>query len=102
MRPVVGDNHLVAVTQPRAEYDSREVHPMKYADLVALLRAFAFRAYQVTNRRTLRARYRSLKISTTWGASISVCGAKAWYAHTCVHALPVRTVSTVFIIPGPR
>jgi hypothetical protein len=29
------------------------------------------------------------------GVSVRVCGATAWYAQTCTHALPACTVSTV-------
>src|SRR6266436_1009734 len=39
---------------------------------------------------------------TITGVSNQTCGAKAWYAQTCTHALPVRTVSVDLTIPGPK
>src|SRR5205823_5089808 len=48
------------------------------------------------------ARPQRWKILTMLGVSASACGAIAWYAQACTQALPVRRVSTVLIIPGPR
>src|SRR5260221_1100342 len=39
---------------------------------------------------------------TITGVSNQTCGAKAWYAQTCTHALPVRTASVDLTMPGPK
>lgn len=46
--------------------------------------------------------YRIPKIFTTNGVSDVTCGAIAWYAHKCTHALPVRSVKKDLISPGPK
>jgi hypothetical protein len=42
------------------------------------------------------------KIFAIRGVSKSMCGANAWYAQTCIQALPVRNVKNVLIMPGPK